>query len=190
MATIEKKNIIMTMKKMLECDICGEDYSNFNKVKCPFCDFFCCATCFNRHLLTTTGDTKCMSCKQNYDMDTVWKLSSTKIYKDYINFKHEQLIQKELSLSQETLIEIEQERLQKKANDIFQLSIKYRKAIQLVNSLQLLVLDMSKVDKNITENMVSQLGFNFENIKTLNATRATEMVNTEIQEAIKNSREN
>jgi hypothetical protein len=98
MAT-EQKEYDMT----IDCDRCGENSSK--KAKCPFCDFVCCQTCFDTYILTTTGDTKCMNCKEHFDLNTIWKLSTR--FNNYLDFRFEQLLQKEKSLFQETLMQIE-----------------------------------------------------------------------------------
>jgi hypothetical protein len=165
-----------------ECDICGEGYT-VNTV-CPYCNFECCKKCFDKYLLTTTGDTKCMSCKQTYDLDTIWKLCNKKTYKEYTEFKHEQLIQKEISLFQETLIEIDQERLEEKARKTALLKGHLRKTIELINSLQLVIIDMRSNDRNITDNMLSQLGLDFDQLVSIKATKDTVKVNAEIDHAI------
>ena len=88
----------------IDCNICGENYIA-KEAKCPFCDFVCCQTCFDTYLLTTRGDTKCMNCKEHFDLNTIWKLS--KSFNNYLDFRFEQLLQKEKSLFQETLMQIE-----------------------------------------------------------------------------------
>ena len=74
-----------------DCDICGEIELRVG-TNCPYCNFQCCKTCFETYLLSTPGDSKCMSCKANFDLHTVWKLCTQPTYKKYLDFRLEQLL--------------------------------------------------------------------------------------------------
>jgi hypothetical protein len=94
-----------------DCDICGETKLTLS-VTCPYCNFTCCKTCFDTYLLTTTGDAKCMSCKAIFDLTIVWKLCITSVtYKKYLDFRLDQLMQKEKSHFQESIVQIEREKI-------------------------------------------------------------------------------
>lgn len=167
----EKKTNTMPTIKCPECDICGE--KRWARVKCRYCDFECCAQCFDTYLLSTPGDSKCMSCKAIYDTDTIFQLCGTrkKTFKEYEDFKIQQIIQREKSLFQETLVEIEREREQKKLQKYHQVQYSIEKAQELLNKFQMTVLDIAKTDEAIAESMISKVGMSLKYIKNLRCTK-------------------
>lgn len=147
--TISKKKIVRRNKftdKIIpgicisECEICGELSSKITpKINCPYCPFGCCKKCFDYYILNTPGDTKCMSCKREYDLDTIWKLCNNTVYKSYTDYKFEQLVQKEKSLFQASLIEIEIEKKREKAKQYLSLSHQFGHVGKMMTSLGLCI---------------------------------------------------
>ena len=169
MANEQKTN---TMPKFhFDCDICGE--KRWARVTCRYCNFECCTQCFDTYLLSTPGDSKCMNCKAIYDMDTIYQLcgSRKKTYKEYGDFKLDQIIQREKSLFQETLVEIEREREQKKLQKYHQVQYSIEKAQELLVKFQMTVLDIAKTDEAIAESMISKVGMSLKYIKNLRCTK-------------------
>lgn len=168
MANETKNNMTIRALKLIDCDICGDERKS--PVKCRYCDFACCTTCFDKYLLTTTGDSKCMNCKAIYDTDTIYNLCSSrkKTYTAYTEFKLNQIIEREKSLFQETLVEIEREREQKKLEKYRQIAdVAINKAQEHLNKFQMIVLEVAKTDESIAESMVSKVGLSLEYIKNL-----------------------
>ena len=164
----------------IECDICGENMCGCSaygcickrraRVKCTYCDFECCSTCFDKYLLTTTGDSKCMNCKAIYDTDAIYKLcgSRKKTYTSYVEFKLNQIIEREKSLFQETLVEIEREREQKKLDKYRQIAdVAINRAQEHLYTFQKIVIEVATVDETIAESMVSKVGLTLDYIKNL-----------------------
>ena len=171
----------------IECDICGENMCTCSavgcvckrrsRVKCTYCDFECCSTCFDTYLLTTTGDSKCMNCKAIYDTDAIYKLcgSRKKTYTSYVEFKFQQIIEREKSLFQETLVEIEREREQKKLDKYRQIAnVSIGRAQEYLYAFQKIVLEVSNTDESIAENMVSKVGLTLDYIKNLRPSKMIE----------------
>ena len=174
MANEQKTNNMLTIK-CPECDICGE--KRWARVKCRYCNFECCVQCFDTYLLTTPGDSKCMSCKAIYDMDTIYQLCGLrkKTYKEYGDFKLNQIIQREQSLFQETLVEIEREREQKKLDKYRHIaSVSIDRAQEYMNKFQMTVLEVAKTDEAIAESMLSKVGMSLKYIRNLRTTKILE----------------
>jgi predicted transcriptional regulator len=125
-----------------------------------------------------------MNCKAIYDTDTLWEMCSKKTYKAYTEFKLDQLIQREKSLFQETLVEIENDRTQKRLAKYREIDMTLMyKAQDYLYSFQMAILDVAKIDMNIAENMVSQIGLTFDYVKKLRPIRLSES-RTEIRKII------
>lgn len=182
MANERKTN---TMPKFhFDCDICGE--KRWARVTCRYCNFECCTQCFDTYLLSTSGDSKCMNCKAIYDMDTIYQLcgSRKKTYKEYGDFKLNQIIQREQSLFQETLVEIEREREQKKLEKYRQISdVAIHRAQECLNKFQMTVLEIAKTDEAIAESMISKVGMSLKYIRNLRTTKILD-VSQDIQKIL------
>lgn len=165
----------------LDCDICGEGEFK-HRIKCPYCGFGCCKPCFDTYLLSTPGDSKCMSCKRIFDLDTVWKLCNNTIYKKYMDYKIDQLIQKEKSLFQESLVEIERENKEKKAKEMENVIRQFDRVRSQMSEFQIAVVNLAGMDKNLTEDMLESLGMNFNRIKTMKVNAETLKVKNRIVE--------
>jgi hypothetical protein len=172
-----------------ECNICGDEYTMKTSITCPYCKFRCCKKCFDTYLLTTPGDTKCMSCKQVYDLDTVFKLCNKTTYKKYTDYKFEQVVQKDKSLFQESLIEIERDNLRKKAERIMSLGHKFREVQAVFDLLQTKMLDIHNIDQNIAENMLSSIGLSFEGIKKMRVRQSMKEVQKDVDLIYTNARD-
>ena len=162
-----------------DCDICGETGFRLG-VACPYCNFICCKTCFDTYILTTTGDTKCMSCKAIFDLNTVWKLCITSVtYKKYLDFRLDQLIQKEKSLFQESLIQIEREKMTRKYG---KLQYNLYKIQELLVEFQLKTIEMGNTDNDIAEMMLSSVGLNLRRVKRMRVREDMVHVSKKIEE--------
>ena len=186
-----QKNVLSILPSVfpdMDCDICGDEYTMKNSITCPFCKFRCCKKCFDTYLMTTPGDTNCMSCKQVYDLDTVWKLCNKTTYKKYTDYRFEQLVQKEKSLFQESLIEIEQDNLVKKSTRIMGLQLKFILFQGMMEKMQNTVLDMHNIDQEITKNMLSSIGLSFEAMKNMRINQDMKEVRKEVDLVYLNAR--
>ena len=185
--TIEKKKIIRRNKFTdkiipgicLECDICGDTDLSLKimpKIKCPYCPFGCCKKCFDYYILNTPGDTKCMSCKREYDLDTIWKLCNNTVYKSYTDYKFEQLVQKEKSLFQASLIEIEIEKKREKARFHLTLANKVKKVQSALFAFQTELWDLAGENKKVAEKVITSLGLSYEHMKELKVKEKTDHI--------------
>lgn len=162
----------------IDCNICGED-GIMVKITCPYCNFGCCKNCFDTYILTTQGDTKCMSCKVNFDLNTVWKLCNKTVYKKYLDFRLDQLIQKEKSLFQESLIEIENEKMARKYSEM---KYKFDKIQEILVGFQIRAVEMNNLDSEITDTMLSSIGFSFKQLKRMRVRENMAHVSKKIEE--------
>ena len=192
--TIEKKKIVRRNKftdKIIpgmcisECEICGElDLLSSKitpKINCPYCPFGCCKKCFDYYILNTPGDTKCMSCKREYDLDTIWKLCNNSVYKSYTDYKFEQLVQKEKSLFQASLIEIEIEKKREKAKQYLSLSHQVGKVQSALFGFQLEIWNLAGKNKKVAEKMMTSLGLCLEQFNDLKVREKTDYIRTGLE---------
>ena len=176
MANETKNNMTIRALKLIDCDICGNERKS--PVKCRYCEFSCCTTCFDKYLLTTPGDSKCMNCKAIYDTDTIYNLCSSrkKTYTAYTEFKLNQIIEREKSLFQETLVEIENEREQKKRDKYRQMgTTTVDKAYDHLQKFQMTVLEMASIDETIATDMLSKVGMSLKYIRNLRPAKLLEI---------------
>ena len=66
----------MSKRQKIECAVCVEDTAPSKVVKCPFCDFSCCKSCFTRVLFDGSNDANCMNCHRRFDREILINVMS------------------------------------------------------------------------------------------------------------------
>lgn len=88
-------------KKIYEdCNICCEKLNKGHRkeVKCPYCDFICCLSCFKRYLLDST-DLDCMSCHKELSLNFIKETTPKNFHNgEYREKRAKDLLSKEKSL--------------------------------------------------------------------------------------------
>jgi hypothetical protein len=85
-----------------ECSVCVGEYLNI--ISCKYCDYKTCKKCFNRYLLDSIGNAKCMNCKKEYVIDYLIDICSKKTVLDYNKNRLYNIFEREISLLPSTQI--------------------------------------------------------------------------------------
>lgn len=92
------------------CEICIEPMTKSRKVICPFCEYTCCKTCYERFLTTSSKDPSCISCSRYFDREVLLQLcAKTFINNTYKRHREDVLCEREKSLMPSTQAYVDQE---------------------------------------------------------------------------------
>jgi hypothetical protein len=113
------KKYVGKNQTMETCNICCENMnkSTRREVKCPYCDFPTCLTCFRTYLMESSKPTAdCMDCHRELNMDFISQVTPKVFYAyDYSKKRAEDLLSQERSLLPDTqhLVEAQKQRVKR-----------------------------------------------------------------------------
>ena len=148
----------------MECSICCETINKSSRalVKCIYCEYIQCKSCFQRYLTDTTLDAHCVNCKKSLNCDFLREnCTSIFITKVYKNHRENILLNREKSLLPETqpyvLIRKKQKEIHSK---ILEINIKNRELMKQMienkRTVNYLYRELLTLNINNTNNNVSQ----------------------------------
>lgn len=109
---------------METCNICCENMnkSTRHEVKCPFCDFTTCLSCFRTYLMGSSKLTAdCMNCHRELSMEFISEVTPKIFYaSEYSKKRAEDLLSQERSLLPDTQHLLEVEKIREKRNELIQ----------------------------------------------------------------------
>lgn len=101
----------MSKRQKIECAVCVEDTAPSKVVKCPFCDFSCCKSCFTRVLFDGSNDANCMNCHRRFDREILMNaMSNHFVNTQYKTFRERVLFEREQAMIPATMPYVELER--------------------------------------------------------------------------------
>jgi len=117
------------------CNICCDIYNSGNKkkIKCHFCDYNTCLSCFKKYCLSTSNEPNCMNCNKKWNREFLY----TFLPKSFLNNelkKHQEdyLLEQEISLLPSTQIYLE---YKNEAHKYLEESLKIEKEINRLQNL-------------------------------------------------------
>lgn len=101
----------MAKRQKIECSVCVEETAPSKIVKCPFCEFSCCKSCFTRVLLDGSDDANCMNCHRRFDREILLDVTSSHfVNTQYKRFRERVLFEREQAMIPATMPYVELER--------------------------------------------------------------------------------
>lgn len=144
----------------MSCNICVEKYNKSTRleIKCNYCEFSNCRTCFQKYLLETQ-DPYCMNCKKIFTRDfVIINCTSTFINNDYKRHREEVLLDREKSLMPATQVYVILEREKNKRREQIK-EIETHRSLLLaqVRNLDLKINDLNhRILTNVTEQEIKR----------------------------------
>lgn len=118
----DKKEKVEDDLKVEICQICCDIYNitSRRKVKCNFCFYKCCASCFKRYCLSSISEPHCMSCKKKWSREFLCSfLTKTFINNEFKKHQEDLLLEREMSMLPSTQYYLE---CKEKANEFLKMS--------------------------------------------------------------------
>lgn len=106
---IETKNDLGDMK-VESCEICCEIFNitTKKKIKCNFCNYPVCASCFKKYIMSNSTEPNCMSCKKKFSREFLTSyLTKHFINNDFKKHQEELLFEQEMSMMPSTQVYLE-----------------------------------------------------------------------------------
>ena len=103
----------------MSCPVCCERFnkSTHATIKCPYCPFESCSTCYERYLCDTVDDAHCMSCRKGWSREVLCTNFSKKfVTSTYKERRENLLLEREKSLMPATQPYVEIEKQIRKIN--------------------------------------------------------------------------
>ena len=143
---------------MASCDICVEKFNKSTRlpVKCNYCEFVNCRTCFQKYLLETQ-DPYCMGCKKIFTRDFISEnCTNVFVVGEYKKHREDVLLDREKSLMAATQVYVVLEKEKEKVRDqIKQVQNERAKIYEQANNLTLVI---NQLGTNIRTMTVDNLG--------------------------------
>lgn len=140
---------------MASCDICVEKFnkSTHLQIKCNYCEFVNCRSCFQKYLLETQ-DPYCMSCKKIFTRDFVSQsCTATFISNEYKRHRENVLLDREKSLMPTTQAYVILEKEKNKIREnIAEIDARRLKLLQEAQSLSMVTAQLSNNIRTMTVN--------------------------------------
>lgn len=109
---------------METCNICCENMnkSTRREVKCPYCEFSACLTCFRKYLMESSKPSAdCMNCQRELNMDFISQVTPKVFFaSEYSKKRAEDLLSQERSLLPDTQHLLEAQKIREKRNEQIQ----------------------------------------------------------------------
>jgi hypothetical protein len=102
--------------KVEACPICCEMYSQTirKKIKCNYCNYKSCASCFKKYCISTTNEPHCMSCKKKWSREFLASVLTKKFMnEDYKKHQEDLLLERELAMMPSTQYYLERKKVAK-----------------------------------------------------------------------------
>lgn len=124
----------------MECNICVEKFNKSSRleIKCNYCDFSNCRSCFQKYLLETT-DPYCMNCKKIFTRDFInEKCTGVFVSSDYKQHREKVLLEREKSYMPATqvyvVLEKDKDKIREEIKQHESRRARFLAQIQLVNN--------------------------------------------------------
>ena len=144
---------------MTSCDICVEKFNKSTRlaIKCNYCDFVNCRTCFQKYLLDTQ-DPCCMNCKKIFTRDFISeKCTSIFVVGEYKRHRENVLLDREKSLIPSTQVYVVLEKEKNKIRDeIKRVERERAKILEQANSLTLVINQLASNVSRMTVGTLDQ----------------------------------
>jgi len=131
----ERNNDLEDMK-VESCQICCEIFNitTKKKLKCMFCEYSCCISCFRKYITSNSTEPHCMSCKKKFPREFL----TTNLTKYFINNdlkKHQEelLFEQEMSMMPSTQVYLE---YKKQSQEYHKEAVKISEEIQRLSEIQ------------------------------------------------------
>ena len=100
----------------MDCNICCQTITKTvrKEIKCPYCEFTCCITCFKKYLLESPNTADCMNCHKELSLDFIAETTPKTFHNnEYRKKRVNNLLSKEMSLLPDSQHLVEREKIKR-----------------------------------------------------------------------------